>query len=483
MSLPARAAAIRGDDLQHAIGWYWACQLLRDPDIESVSIEDASGGAFDDIVIRRRSSPGRYLQVKSSNYGGVVVDEDWLLTAASSGGHSPLKHFYDTYTRLRATEEPFELELVTTRPFDHTDPFLGELRDSKTNRIRTALIAKAGARSRAGKTREAWAAHLNASTGDLLAFLDAVTWNHCQSEATWLRDTKPLMELAGLRTDDEATKTGARIVHDWVTDGRGPQTLEDVRSAVAKAGLLAVEGTLVFAVHGIDRDPTPVQPNVTLDFVDLYAGESSFSRKVLKSQDDWNALVLPAFDRAAKALSSYRIRRVYVTGSMRHPMWFATGRALPEVKRWALSLDQVGATWHTDVAPEETEPRLLADERVDQGSDLAVAIALTADPTVDVRTYLLESGTSVGRLLVLGPEGDPSKSAVPSDAWAMGWTRAARERIRSAAAEVGAVHVHLFFVCPAAVALMLGHQWNMLPPTTVYEYTATYVPTAIFDGA
>jgi hypothetical protein len=53
MTLPARAAALRGDDFQHVIGFYWAYQALRDPDIVSVSIEDAHGGAFDDVVVLR----------------------------------------------------------------------------------------------------------------------------------------------------------------------------------------------------------------------------------------------------------------------------------------------------------------------------------------------------------------------------------------------------------------------------------------------
>ena len=483
MSLPPRAAAIRGDDLQHAIGWYWACQMLRDPDIEGISIEDAAGGSFDDIVIRRRSEPSVYLQVKSSNYGGVVVDDEWLVTATSPGGKSPLKHFFDTYMNLRTEQGRFELEFVTTRPFDHTHPFLGPLRDSKTNRVSSATIEAAGRGSAVGKARDGWAAHLGATIGELVGFLETVTWAHCQPEPRWLRDTKPLMELAGLRSDDAAAKTGTRIVHDWVTDGRGPQNLDDLRAAVAKAGLLAVDGTLVLAVHGIDRDPTPVQPNVTLDFVDLYEGDSSFARKLLKDSDDWNGIVLPAFEAAAAALSAYRVRHVHITGSLRHPMWFAAGRVLPEVKRWTLSADQVGGTWRTDSMPADIEPRVLADEDVHQGTDVALAIGLTADPTADVLKYLRESGTPVGQLIVLGPPGDPSRTAVPSDSWAMGWTRAARELTRSAVAEAGATHVHVFFICPAAVALMLGHQWNMLPPTTVYEYTTTYVPTATFGGA
>jgi hypothetical protein len=73
MALPARAAAIRGDDFQHAIGWCWASRALTDSDIDSVSIEDAGGGSFDDVVVRRRAGKDSFWQIKTSNYGSTDV--------------------------------------------------------------------------------------------------------------------------------------------------------------------------------------------------------------------------------------------------------------------------------------------------------------------------------------------------------------------------------------------------------------------------
>jgi hypothetical protein len=36
----------------------------------------------------------------------------------------------------------------------------------------------------------------------------------------------------------------------------------------------------------------------------------------------------------------------------------------------------------------------------------------------------------------------------------------------------------LYLAAPAALAMMLGHQWNLMPPTTVYEHLRTgYAPT------
>ncbi|HWG61478.1 MAG TPA: hypothetical protein VG253_07170 [Streptosporangiaceae bacterium] len=51
--------------------------------------------------------------------------------------------------------------------------------------------------------------------------------------------------------------------------------------------------------------------------------------------------------RAARTLEACGPRRVYVSGTMRLPLWFAIGRDLPDVRQWTLSLDQHGQEWQT----------------------------------------------------------------------------------------------------------------------------------------
>jgi hypothetical protein len=95
-----------------------------------------------------------------------------------------------------------------------------------------------------------------------------------------------------------------------------------------------------------------------------------------------------------------------------------------------------------------------------------------------VERYIREASLPIGTLLVLGPDTEPGNHAVPSAAWAAGWARAAREQARSAVAASGSTRVHLFLAAPAGVAMMLGHQWNLMPATTIYEYLRPgYAPT------
>ena len=99
--LRSRAAAIRGDNLQHAVGLHTLLVALQDEHAVSVSIEDAHGGAFDDVVLRRCDGyPGTWIQVKSSNYGGEVIDVDWLVWAKTEKGRSPLQAFHGTLSLI-----------------------------------------------------------------------------------------------------------------------------------------------------------------------------------------------------------------------------------------------------------------------------------------------------------------------------------------------------------------------------------------------
>ena len=457
--------------------------MLRDPDIESVSIEDPGAGYFDDVVVRRHRGIDTYIQAKSSNYGNVIVDQDWLLTSATTKGRSPLQHFHDTYLGLTGTQKPYSLELWTNRGFDNENPLLGNLLDQKNDKIATARMLAAGRKSAVRAERDKWAQHLRITVEELASFLDRVSWKQTGSELDWRRQAKPLMELAGLRSDDEAVTVGVNMVRNWVTNGTGARTTADVRTEVAARNLLALDGKLLLLVNGIDRESTPTPPNVTLDFIDLYDGDDSFSRKLLHDRANWDAVIRPAFDDAADMLASYGVHHVHIAGALRLPMWFAAGRALPQVKKWTLSMNQIDATWTTNVTPEEVAPRILASVAIDQGNEVAFAVGLTGDPTGDVEAYLRKSALPVGRLIVLGPPGEPSPTAVPSGEWAMGWTRAAREIVRNEVKAAGARHVHAFMLCPAGVALILGHQWNVMPATTIYEYAAgTYCPTLTAPG-
>ncbi|MEV6520278.1 SAVED domain-containing protein [Micromonospora chalcea] len=471
MTLPARAAALRGDDYQHIIGWYWACRALTDVDLVSVSIEDASGGAFDDLVVLRNTGADCYYQVKSSNSDETVVDAKWLTTATATNGKSPLQHFHATWAEHRHDNPRPQFQLITNRAFDPDDPIL-KLHDKYSNTVGRVLRAKT-ARSLAGRQRKLWANHLGITEAELLDFLDEFELHHEGGETSWSRQARDAMRAAGLRDDDDAVLRGRNLVRDWVKTGAGPQTRDAIREQVAQVDLLARQGTLIFAVHAIDRPAHSLQPVVTYDFVDLYEGATDRERRQLRNPDDWQTVVMPSLAAKIRDLEAFGVRRVHITGAMRLPMWFATGVRLPDIRGWVVSADQRSVEWCSDALPAAVEAQELGRVELGQGQDLAVAIALTHDVTTDVEQYLRLRGLPVSELLALGPAGGPSQTAVTDAAFAVGWAHAARARIVAAVRRRRAPRLHLFFAAPAGAALMLGHHWNLLPPTTVYEHLGT----------
>ncbi len=239
MTLPSQAALIRGTDYHHVIGWLWVSRMLEDPaSISNVSVEDADGGAFDDVVVRRTMEPDLYIQVKSSNYGNETIGTRWL-TKRKPKGESALQRFFETYRDLVARGKHYSLELWTNKSFDSNCPLLEDLLDLGHGKIDTERMLGAGPGSAIGRERDCWATHLGVTPDELAEFVDVVRWNHTDSESRLREYSKPYMRLAGLRNDDGAVHIGVSIVRGWVSNGLGPQSAADVIRQVEELGLLS----------------------------------------------------------------------------------------------------------------------------------------------------------------------------------------------------------------------------------------------------
>lgn len=479
--LSARSAAVRGDQYQYALAWRYACDALTDPGVKSISIEDPSGGHFDDVVVRRRDSlPDRYFQVKSSNSGSGVVSENWLMTSATPAGRSPLQHFYATWQNLSGGARPFALTLYTNRGIEGSDPILGALRDNKDAGIRVADLRSATSGSAPGRARSRWFEHLGCTEGELYAFLDDVRWVQAGPEAGLREDAVAPMRLAGLRHDDEAVELGIAYIRELVTDAIGSRTRDQLRDDLAARNMFAGDAELVLAVNAIDRPSSPSHAHACLDWVDRFDGTEARVRHHPVDADDWNGLFRTDLQQMRVQLEAYPTRRACVSGAMRLATHFAVGFELPDVRRWVLSVDQRGTTWSTDVQPSNSAVVRLSEVSIEQGNDVAVAVALSNDISDDVLEYVRASRLPVSNVLILKPEDGPGLSSVPDASWLAGWVQSARDQVRRPARR--ATGVHLFMSTPAAAAVFLGHRWNTVPgPLTVYDFDGReYFPTFTF---
>ena len=478
MNLAPHAAIVRGDDLHYSWGWLQAVLALNSTDIASIHVEDPDSGAYDDVVIRRHTGRDEHFQVKNSNTSGTSIDETWLLTATTGKGRAPLRHYYDTWADLGGPAINADLVLVTTRTVDPNDPIL-KLRDINTGRLPADTIRAATPRSALGKARARWATGLSVSEEELYAFLPHLIIRVEGSEAQVRDQCRPLMRLAGLRHDDHAITLGVDLVREWVKQGVRGRTLEELRADVAGAGLLAQSGLLVLSVHAIDRPSDALAPTRRLDWVDAYAGDEPGSRRVLRPGMSWQPLH-EELQSVERELKGFGVRNLRLTGAMRLSTFFTVGTVFSGVRSWQVSYDERGDLWSSTDADQAPEPAavLIGDPAdLEPASDLGVALSLTLDCSLDVARFL-EVDDLAWSMINIGCADKPGRHALQSGSHAVAWAREARELIRAAARTTGADRVHLFFAAPAGAAFLLGHDWNLLPETVVYEHTgSSYAPT------
>lgn len=119
--------------------------------------------------------------------------------------------------------------------------------------------------------------------------------------------------------------------------------------------------------------------------------------------------------------------------------------------------------------PPKPPIRISVNQELGSGTDLAVGIALAADLSEDVMRFLKESVPEVGRVVCIVPETGASNVAIGGDAQARGWALNTRDLVRKLVRNHRPSHVHFFLATPHGAALLLGHLWDRMPPTQLYE--------------
>src|SRR5262249_23254161 len=133
--------------------------------------------------------------------------------------------------------------------------------------------------------------------------------------------------------------------------------------------------------------------------------------------------------------------------------------------------------WTSDAPYDAPIQPTITEIPVGQGNENAIAIEIATPIAADVHAFLTSHSLLVSQLIVLGPPGGARDNAIanPEDAAAL--AVGIRDAARRAA--LGS-RVHLSLPGPMGLALLLGHRWNRLAPTTVYEDLAALGYEAAF---
>jgi hypothetical protein len=464
--LSPSGARIRGDDYQHVCAWLQALRALQpESGIVAIGIEDPEAGSVDDVTVYRDDQTQEFFQAKSAVDGREAVSVEWLMEPSRAGGPSILQRFFQIWND-GAEGRRTKLTLVTNRPPAAGDPLMA-LRDGRDGTV-AARLKEAPPRSRAGAVRRELANHLRATEEELLAFLANVTFKVSRLHDELKEQAWPLMYAVGLRYDEEALALALGIVRGWVTAGRRRLATDEVRRAIEplrRAGDLPAASLVIQA---IDRDPMPETATVVLDWTDFFPGAEPRTRRQPSEIGLWNGRFRRELQEAARTLRARGQRRVLVRGYMRLPSWFATGVELGATAGFDVVAFQRGAPWSSDGRVGVCAVTDSADRQIGEGVDVSIAIGVAADLEHDVVNYLQKSVPEVGRLVSVIPQAGHSV-AIAGPAEARAWALNTRDRVRALVRRYQPEKIHLFLATPHSGALLLGHLWDRMPPTQLYE--------------
>ncbi len=486
-TLSASGARIRGDDYQHLFAW---CQALRAlqlrSDIIAVGIEDpdpATGNA-DDVTVYHREERNEFYQVKSSVDATQLVSCAWLTNPSRAGGPSLLQQLHKAWRNLARDGTYPQLSLVTNKLIDSADPVI-ILRDGRDGTVARKLEESRN-KSSAGEKRRALAAHLDISETELIEFCKDLHFKIGKLHAEWEEHAATLMYALGLRSDSRAVQDGVTAVRQWVTGAKRRLTVDEIRHEVELLNLQVGEPAAILLVQALDYDPMPEGATVALNWVDLYQGEEPRTRRKLHDNRLWNERLRPEVQQAVRQLRAQGYRRVLVRGYMRLPSWFTIGTELGKTAGFEVASFQGEQEWASTGEIVDFAISVTRDERLEgSGNDLAIGVSLATDLSDDALGYLRSAVPSVGRYICLAPTSGASNNAIRNGAEARGWALKTRDLIRNLVRDYRPERLHLFLATPKSAALLLGHWWDRMPYTQLYEdqgSSAGYLPSFLIPN-
>jgi hypothetical protein len=458
---------IAGDRYQWLLAWQACVATLHDAatgtpnPVVGIGVEVDNVGNVDDLVIRRRHPPHSYKQVKYAVDSRTPVNTEYLI-APSTTGPSILWKIADAWRKLTAVANPVELAIVTNRAPDPADPLISG-RDART-RLLLPRAAEGGSRSARGRVRASWAKAANLTETELLELLAVLDFDLARDRAH-LKDTvKVAMFVAGLRSDDAALALGADWVEEQVVAGHRELDLPAIQHAVDMRELRAGPTRAIVSIATLTPDRLSPQAAFAIDWVDRFDGPDAFAKRRPRPPATWQQLQADIEDLPAHLDPASHIA---ITGSLRLAPAFTVGAALRMVTNTDVAVMQRGTPWASDAPYTAPITPTLTEHDIGNGEDIAIGIEVSTTMTDDVISFLQEQKIPVSRLVILGPPGGPRDNAIGSPeqacALAIGLRDAARRVVR------GHRRMHLFLATPMGLALLLGHRWNRVAPTVVYE--------------
>lgn len=452
-----------GDDYQWLHAWRVCMEIVHEQATGNVSnpgiavgIEEPGVGNGDDVVRYRTHPPHSYMQVK------YAVDYRTPLNLTYLDNEKILSKMVSAYTGLTADGTPAEMRLVTNRLPDPQDLLLKD-RDGRDGRL-VPRAAQGGPKSDRSKARAAWTAAANTNEATLLTFLESFHFD-LGYDIDRLREAVSLLMTAnGLRSDHAAITLGTSWIQQEVIAGHRRLHVDDIHGAIDNLTLRTGEPWQTISISTADHDPLAHQAIAAIDWVDRTEGDNPFKKVVPAPPATWEDLGAD-IQGLRHALGSHR--RVLITGHFRQATGFCTGSQLRAVYGYHIGHKQRDQLWASDAATGAYD-LTTTTRRVGDGPDVALIVNVSTDAIAAVTQWLETQTLPIGTIIATTPTTGVGPNSVPTPEAAHSLAIAIRDAARHNAPRDG--EVHLFLAGPLGLSLLLGHNWNRIATTHVYEH-------------
>ncbi|MBF4582339.1 SAVED domain-containing protein [Curtobacterium sp. VKM Ac-2865] len=463
-SMPsATGVRIAGDRYQWMHAWSACLDLLTDAEDPTslnpgvaVGVEAAGLVPLDDVVYYRAAPPHTYWQVKWAVDGTSPVNLDYVSRKGL------LKRIRERWSEITSSGEPAEVILVSPREVDPYDE-LASRRDARTGKLVPRGAAEHPVPLRA--SRDAWSAAADTSTEGLLALLSDMRFETGVDEFRIRQTIQLKMRACGLRSESSDVEAAISWIEQQVVAG---QRYIELAAVTAYAETMRrSEPWSRISIATLQVDPNSRTARAAVDWNGRMDGNGVPHATVApKAPHTWAEL---AAELDALRADVAPAQRILISGTMRQATGFYVGSVFRRVLGYEVAIAQGTKLWTSEArsTPYVPDVKLL---EIGAGDELAMLTCVSngaADN--DVRAYLEKHQPSVGRLLIVRPkDGVTGLTAIPDAEAAAAYAQAALTTVRSHAPR-GKV-VHMFQAGPLGLSVLLGHYWNRVAPTAVYEH-------------
>ncbi|MFG1626211.1 SAVED domain-containing protein [Kribbella sp. NPDC049227] len=425
-----------------------------------VGVEADDAGNLDDVIYYRVAPPNDYAQVKYAVDARTPVNLEYLTS------NDLLKKLVTSHRHVARNGDLVRVALMTNRAIDPADLLLRD-RDARDGRL-VPRAAQGGPKSDRGLARKKWAETAGVTEAELLAFFEDFYLETSEDIVSLRREVSLLMTANGLQSDDGAIDAGADWVARQVEDGHQRLSLNDIGNAITMMHLRAGTPWTPISIATLSHDPLADQAQCALDWVDRMDGNDAFTKVAPKPPATWDQLA-SEIEQIPGHLGAHR--RLLLTGTMRQATGFKAGTVLRRVLGYEVGIRQGEQLWSSDVTTTAMEP-IHHQRDLRLGGDPALVVSVTTDATSAVVNWIERAGVAIGTVHTALPRGGQvGPGSVPDPESAGALAIGIRDLARQIATQTGTLHV--FLAGPLGLAVLLGHHWNRVMPTILYEHLGT----------